>query len=215
MGRQSHESEVLQRRVSPERMAPYLASTQGDLDLAAELYAWNARLASAIGATIGHVEIILRNAIHENLTEWSAARFGEPMWYLDPGRILQARALEDVRTARRRVARSGRVETAGRVVAELNVGYWRFLLATAYDETLWRSTLYRAFPGQRRRRVVHDAATVVHLCRNRIAHHEPIFNRPVEDIRFAALALADWICPVSRAWVERQCRIATVLRRRP
>jgi hypothetical protein len=112
------------------------------------------------------------------------------------------------------VARASRVETSGRVVAELNLGFWRFLLTGQYDRTLWRGALYRAFPGQSRR-VVYDAASVLHLCRNRIAHQEPIFNRPVADICFAALSLADWICPVSRVWIERQSRIETVLRERP
>jgi hypothetical protein len=146
MSQQSSEPEVLRRRLSPERLHPYLTVAHGDLDSALALYAWNA---------------------------------------------------------------------SGRVVAELSLGFWRFLLARHYDETLWRSALYRAFPGQSHRRVVHDAATVLHLCRNRVAHHEPIFNRSIGDIRFTALALADWICPVSRAWIERQCRIEAAWRERP
>jgi hypothetical protein len=215
MSQQSSEPEVLRRRLSPERLHPYLTVAHGDLDSALALYAWNANLSAAISKTIGHVEIILRNALHNNLVEWSAKRFGEARWYLDPGHYLQPRATEDIRTARWRATQTGRSETSGRVVAELSLGFWRFLLARHYDETLWRSALYRAFPGQSHRRVVHDAATVLHLCRNRVAHHEPIFNRSIGDIRFTALALADWICPVSRAWIERQCRIEAAWRERP
>src|SRR5262249_1416017 len=143
--------------------------------------------------------------------DWSVRRFGEPVWYLDPGRVLHARAGYAVQEARDRATQEGRVETPGRVVAELSLGFWRYLLTTYYDGTLWRDTLYRAFPGQARRRVVHDAAKVVHRCRNRIAHQEPIFNKPVADIRFTALALVGWICPVSREWIERHCRTLDVL----
>ncbi|WP_211192903.1 hypothetical protein [Actinoplanes sp. TBRC 11911] len=164
---------------------------------------------------MAHVEVILRNAIHENLSAWSAQRFGEPRWYLDPGGILQPRALDDIQSARRRAARGGRSETPGRVVAELTLGFWRYMLAKQYDRTLWRTTLYQAFPGQRSRRIVYDAATVLHLCRNRLAHQEAIFNRPVDDIRFVALVLADWICPTSRVWIERHCEIEAVLDERP
>nr|WP_296066317.1 Abi family protein [uncultured Actinoplanes sp.] len=215
MSQQLSEPEVVRRRLSPERLHPYLTAAYGDLDGALALYAWNADLSAAVAKTIGHVEIILRNALHETLVDWSAKRFGDERWYLDPGRYLQPRATEDIRAARRRATQTGRSETSGRVVAELNLGFWRFLLAKHYDETLWRSALYRAFPGENRRRVIHDAATVLHLCRNRVAHHEPIFNRPIGDIRFAVLALADWICPVGRAWIERRCRIEAAWMERP
>lgn len=54
---------------------------------ALELYVWNAEVSAALATTIGHVEVVLRNAIHENLTAWSRQRFAEPRWYLDPGDI--------------------------------------------------------------------------------------------------------------------------------
>ena len=162
------------------------------------------------------MEVVLRNALHENLTEWSARRYDEPKWYLDEGRLFHPRASDDVRKARQRARRGGqRAETPGRVVAELNLGFWRYLLASHYDGTLWRQTLHEVFPGQRRRRVVQDAFQVLHLSRNRLAHHEPMFNRPIADIRITALALVDWVCPVSRGWIERRCSVESVLSRRP
>ncbi len=207
---------VMTRRLSPERLTPYAIAAGGDIADALELYVWNAKVSAALGATIGHVEVVLRNAVHENLTEWSVRRFGEPKWYLDVGRLLQQRAVEDIRVARQRARRGGqRTETPGRVVAELNLGFWRYLLASHYDGTLWRQTLHEVFPGQSRRRIIHDAFEVLHLSRNRLAHHEPMFNRPIADIRITALALAGWVCPVSRGWIERRCSVESLLRRRP
>ena len=209
------ELSVLQHRLTPERMTPYLAAADGDSAAAVDLYVWNANLSGYLNVTLGHVEILLRNAIHEHLTAWSLQRFDQPRWYLDPGRLLHTRARQDIQTARQRATRQRRVETAGRVVAELGLGFWRYLVANHYDGTLWREALYRAFPGQPYRRIVYDATEVLHLCRNRLAHREPIFNRPVEDIHFTALALADWICPVSRAWIERHCLTLPTLVQRP
>ena len=200
------EPEILLNRFSPERLEPYLGASGGDLEAALALYAWNADLSADLSTTIGHVEVLLRNALHQNLTEWSGERFGEPRWYLDPGHRLHHRAVQDITAARRRAARDGRVETPGRVVAELSFGFWRFLLANRYDGTLWRETLHRAFPGQARRRPIHDAAAELHRCRNRLAHHEPVFNRPVDVIHASAVDLADWICPVTRGWIERHTR---------
>ncbi|WP_197685992.1 hypothetical protein [Actinoplanes derwentensis] len=187
----------------------------GDLGAALDLYSWNAGVSAALGETIGHVEVVLRNALHERLSAWSRQRFQEPRWYLVRGLGLQERAVDDIRAARTRVARSARPETPGRVVAELGLGFWRFLLANHYDGTLWRQTLHRAFPGQAQRRVIHDGVAVLHLCRNRLAHNEPIFNRPVADIHATALGVAGWICPVSQGWIQHHCRTVDCFVQRP
>ena len=152
----------------------------------------------------------------DNLTAWSTDRYGEPKWYLDPGHLLQTRTTEDIRVARMHAGRRGQQpETPGRVVAELNFGFWRFLLSNQYDTTLWRYTLHRAFPGQVRRRSVHEAVDMLRLTRNRLAHHEAMFNRPIEDIQTTASELAGWICPVTRSWIGAHSRAGAVLADRP
>ena len=70
------------------------------------------------------------------------------------------------------------------------------------------------FPGQARRHV-YDAVEELHLTRNRLAHHEPVFNRPIADIHPRALDIAGWICPVTRSWIERHSRTDALLRARP
>ncbi|BCJ45960.1 hypothetical protein GCM10010168_49080 [Actinoplanes ianthinogenes] len=55
----------------------------------------------------------------------------------------------------------------------------------------------------------------LHEARNRIAHHEPMFNRPIADLRQTALHLVGWICPVTRDWIEQRCRVPEVLSGRP
>ena len=201
-------------RFSSERLAPYLAVTGSDPERAVALYAWNADLSAALATTIGHVEVLLRNAMHESLAAWSERQFNEPRWFVDPSGLLHPRAAQDIRAARDRASRGPRGESSGRVVAELSFGFWRFLLAGHYDRSLWRQALFRAFP-ERRRREVHDAARILHLARNRLAHHEPMFNRPVGEIRSTALSLARWICPVTGEWISRHCRVTSLTGRRP
>jgi hypothetical protein len=89
-------------------------------------------------------------------------------------------------------------------VAELSFGLWRFLVAARYERSLWRRCLYRAFPGEGRRKVVHAKLAVLHELRNRIAHHEPIHNRPLRQRYADALTVTGWICPVTRDWVHQQ-----------
>jgi len=203
--------------MSVERLAPYRHATGNDLARAVALYEWNAAASAAFWVTLGHLEVLIRNAMHDQLTTWSARRFGEPRWYLDPGRLLTPEAQQDVATARRRATRQGH-ETPGRIVAELPLGFWRFLLASRYERTLWLPCLRQAFPniqGRGMRRDVHAGIRDLHLLRNRIAHHEPIHNRHLSDLNNRIFTVAGWICPTTRAWITAQSQVQAVLAKRP
>jgi hypothetical protein len=206
---------LLERRLSPERIAPYRRASGGDLGRALALYEWNAEVAAAFWAVLGHVEVVVRNAMHEQLTAWSLAQFGEPRWYLDPGRVLTPEARSDITGARHRATSHGQQETPGRVVAELSLGFWRYLLAVRYERSLWRTCLWQAWPGRGLRRDVHDQLARLHVLRNRIAHHEPIHNRPLPALHAAALTVAGWICPDTRGWISANSQVAAVLAGRP
>jgi hypothetical protein len=51
----------------------------------------------------------------------------------------------------------------------------------------------------------------LHLLRNRIAHHEPIYNRPLGRLHELALSTAGWVCPVTRQWVSERSRVPALL----
>lgn len=206
---------TLEQRLSVERLAPYRALTGGNLEHAVALYGWNAQTSAAFWATLGHIEVLLRNTMHDQLTAWSTTHYGEPRWYLDPGRVLTVEARRDITTALRRATKDGRSETPGRVIAELPLGFWRFLLAGRYERTLWRTCLYRGFQGQGLRRAVHGAVAELHELRNRIAHHEPIHNRPLTDLHATGLEVARWICPTTSRWIEQRCTVRRCLGTRP
>src|SRR5262249_22123504 len=106
-----------------ERLSVYRTAVGDDLERAIRLYEWNRDLASALGATLGDVEVVVRNAMHEQLTAWSTSRHGQPWWYLDPGAVLTDRATKDITKARDRATYDGKPETPGRVVAELGFGF--------------------------------------------------------------------------------------------
>ena len=101
------------------------------------------------------------------------------------------------------------------MVAELPFGFWRYLLASRYERALWRTWLYRAFPGQGRRQAVYGKPADIHLLRNRIAHREPIHNRPLARLHDDALLVADWACPVTRTWMAARFGVPRILASRP
>jgi hypothetical protein len=121
-----------------------------------------------------------------------------------------------VEDAKDRVTETKHQVSEGRVVAELNFGFWCRLLGRRYDETLWRHALYGAFPhSDRRRGAIVAAVEPTRLLRNRIAHHEPIYARDHAADQARALEIVGWICPTTRAWVDEKSRVPEVLLSRP
>jgi hypothetical protein len=208
---------TLRSRLSEERLAPFDSATGGDLIASLRLYEWNIAASAAFFESLHVLEVVLRNALHEQLAALHHGNGRPGHWYEQPDRLLSGRACEEVTKARRRVQATRKPESAGRVVAELPFGFWRYLTTTRYAERLWRPALRRAFPARQRlaRPQIADRLTRLHLLRDRIAHHEPIHRRELrrdwQDVQFVASA----ICPHVQAWIRQTSRVEAVLAARP
>jgi hypothetical protein len=207
----------VEKALSTERLSPYLREVGGDLAVAIKMYEWNTVISAAFWADITDLEVLVRNAMHDQLTEWSVREYGESCWYLNPGGILTRRRILDIAAARTRIAHSDppKTETPGRVVAELRFGFWRYLLASSYERTLWRTCLRKGFPGQGSRGPLHHKLTGLHNCRNRIAHHEAIYRQPLLQLHKDLLTIIEWIDPMLRQWVEQRSTVQATLAQRP
>ena len=53
--------------ITDVRLATYLQEVDGDLERALELYDWNGRMAAECFVAIGHLEVLMRNAIDHAL----------------------------------------------------------------------------------------------------------------------------------------------------
>lgn len=198
------EVDAIEAALSTERFTRYLSAASSKSE-ALQLYAWNTALASAFHGPLQCLEISLRNAVHDRL---SASR--GTSWF-DQVSLLRGRDLAIVADAKARVGQTGQAVTPGRVVAELSFGFWVGLFANAYDSTLWRTDLYRLFSPRPHRRGLHDDLDRLRTLRNRIAHHEPIFQRTLVDdyerIRVITRALSPDLCE----WMEFHSRVLDVI----
>lgn len=194
-------------------MAPYLDAADGDHSRALELYAWSGHTAAAAFEMVGHLEVILRNALDRCLREYySEAECGIP-WFLlsTPGGEHTAHAVEAVRARLRPLGK----ETRHQIVAGLSFGFWEGLLGTRYEE-LWRASLHRAFPhGNGRRKQVATLADGIRKFRNRLAHHDSMIglDLPFEVRRMTELASC--IDPAAADWLARVGRVMDIYGRRP
>lgn len=210
--------EALQRLVTPERLTSYVESTDGDIRRAFALYDWNIEVSAAVLSTAAMVEVVLRNALDRQMAAWARSR-GLADWLDAPP--LDARGLADVSQALSRASRGRRRPvTHGHIVAELNLGFWRYLTSRKYLTTLWVVHLSEAFPHidqdplSKRVRVESDAQQLLFL-RNRAAHHEPIHRRNLVADLNRALRLVAAIDPVAEQWVRARERVTEIASQRP
>ena len=95
----------------------------------------------------------------------------------------------------------------------LKFAFWVGLLSPQYDATLWRRALYRCFlhGGGKKRSLVHGRFNAIRRFRHRIAHHEPLFHRPVAQLHDELIEAIGWMCADTSTWARHHSRVADIL----
>lgn len=175
--------EPLRPMVPPRRLEPYQAACLGTDTDPLELYLWSGKVARAAFEDLGHIEVALRSAIAQRLSE----RYGID-WYMQrnildyPTLRLISKAIDSARL--NDLAASPEVRH-GKLVATLMFGFWVKILGKGtnldgdrriYDSIIWKEAVRQAFPnvGNFDRSVVERAVRDLKELRTRIAHHEHI-----------------------------------------
>jgi hypothetical protein len=199
--------------LSEPRMAPYLRDAGGDQGAALALYEWSARTSAAAFELVGHLEVLLRNALDRALRQhFREDQCGIP-WFLlpTPGGDHVA---EPVAAVRERLRPQGK-ESRHQILAGLSFGFWSGLLGSKYED-LWRATLRHAFPNSSgSRKQVSVAVERVRKFRNRLAHHDSVINVDVPFEIRQIIELARYIDVAAAVWLEQRNQVMAVYGRRP
>jgi len=205
--------------VTAERLGSYLRASGGNVADAFALYEWNMRAAASVMELTSMIEVLARNALDRELRDWAHQRRAGATW-LDVAPLDQ-QGMADIRKARDRATRRGRrPEVHGRVVAELPLGFWRYLVESRYLTALWVPATHRAFPAgdpdlRSRQKDVAFRMQQLNFIRNRAAHHEPIHSRDLRKDLRSALDLAEWISPAAASWVANTTSLPSIISNRP
>lgn len=195
--------------ISPARFAPYLRAA-GDYETALALYEWNCQVSAGALESVGHAEVIVRNAMDRVFREFS----GADSW-LDDSSILNSRSLKSVEEARGRIRQSGKSATHDRTVAALSFGFWRAQF-NKRSHVVWSAALHAAFPNSSgSRREVAEQMSDLNQWRNRLAHHDPVFAYPILDREASVFELCRWVDADAGLWVESRSRVAALMAARP
>jgi hypothetical protein len=192
----------LRETISRARLFPYMKAAQADLSMAIQLYEYNSLLSAGLYGVLQALEIAFRNSsLNKTLTAEIA-----PDWC--DRSPLRAGEIKSVKEAKDKIIRRNEAITPGRVVAELNFGFWTFLVSSEYEKILWVPHLHKAFPYLYKpdRDSVFLRFKSIKGLRNAIAHHEPILNRNLSRDYSDIIEALGWLCPTSATWVQSHNR---------
>lgn len=200
---------ALERSLSRERLQAYRLPDDRDERDGLARYVWNLALAGALLPSMHALEIAFRNEINRAATKLVANRswrYDRVASWLDarPSMLLPHEA-EKVERAKAQLGADPRSQTVGHLIAKLDFGFWVALCREPYGDSraagprLWPRALDLAFrhrPGTvtTRSQIFHQFDRIRKF-RNRVAHHEPIWDRGYVAEHAHVLESLAWMSP--------------------
>lgn len=204
--------------LSTARFSTYLEAKQECSQAAFNLYQWNLQVSSAMLAPLHVFEVTLRNALSEALEEIHGERWPWSEGFLrslpnPPRGYSQEKDL-------RQTARNH--DTTGKVIADLKFAFWDKILAKRFGAPIWKNKLRTVFPnaprelsGDNLRKEIQLYTNDIRKLRNRIAHHEPIFQRQLDRDLRNMLTIISWRNYETMQWLEGIQQVSGILAERP
>lgn len=202
--------------LSHPRLGRYLPATGGNLGLALRLYVWNARLCQEFYIPTQFVEIAFRNCLSSGLNN----RFGTNWFNNSSFTSHLPRRLKDelTKSINREITNHGTAMTNHHIVSALSLGFWVHLSSRTPQNIIWRGNFLSNFPNlpaNTSQQTVHSKINKLRKFRNRIAHHNAIFDkRPMSQYQNMQDILS-WICPSTLWFMQTTANPALIINQRP
>jgi hypothetical protein len=166
-------------------------------------------MSSAAFVIVGHLEVLLRNALDRCLYDHYREHACGIPWFLMPTKG-GSQVSDAVAVVRERL-RPQRKETRDQIIAGLSFGFWVGLLGPKYED-LWRDSLHRAFPGSSGlRKHVAGALERARKFRNRLAHHDSIINVDLPFELRNLVEIAGFLGDTAKEWLAKSYDEAIVI----
>ncbi|PZX13400.1 Abi family protein [Celeribacter halophilus] len=206
---------LLTESLSERRLQRY-APAAGDAGVAREdIYLWNCDLADAFQFALHMAEITCRNSIH------SALLYKGDRWFEDSTfrKLLDGPRLNDLdmALADERAQHAESFDTH-HLVSALSFGFWEHLTTKRFKRYLFPKGFQKNFkhaPWKAELDELHDLIESVRRWRNRIAHHNAVFDKGPSAKYQDALTLISWSSPALETWVAGRCRVNQIINARP
>jgi len=207
---------AVEAAVHPQRLTRYMPAAGREPQAAFRFYLWNCLLCECFHFPLHFAEIVSRNALGNAL----ARRSGE-QWYLDATfrKVLDERFLAELDIALAKERRQqGLSMSHHHMVSALTFGFWEHLTTKRFERILWARGIQNVFASAPRSTTlqdVHDLMESVRRWRNRIAHHQAIFDKGPMRKHQDAMKLIGLACSDTAAWVAAHSKVPAAIALRP
>ena len=207
---------AITKTISQPRLGRYMPAAKGDIQRALRLYLWNAQLCQEFYIPTQLTEIAFRNVLAAGLE----TRFGAT-WYKAPSvvSVLPHRLQDELKRAERAEFKShGTAMTTGHIVSSLSLGFWVHLTSINPRRLIWKGSVISLFPhlpSTIQEDAIHTKADKLRKFRNRIAHHNAIFDRKPTGQYQNIRDILSWICPETLWLMKQSSNPAKVISCRP
>ena len=206
--------------ISAPRFATYLQAMGNDRGLALDLYEWNLTLSAAFIVPLQVCEVAVRNGVVEAIEKVHGLTWPWSNGFLRslprPRRPFDYNPEADLRGV------ASRQPTTGKVVAELKFAFCEQRFTAGQDNRIWRPHFAASFPGApvrmpipAARATANNNLRAIRKLRNRIAHHEPIFTRNVQDDYNRIHEMISWRSQTAAAWMDRKQSVTALIPLKP
>lgn len=203
--------------LSAPRFATYLSEKKGDKEAALKLYHWNLEVSSAFFVPLQICEVSVRNSIVAAIENVYGAN-----WPWELGYEISLRNSPRGYSPRRDLIGLKSLPTSGKIVAELKFVFWEKMLTRSHDAVIWNSNFTTVFPNSDNTKTVqmlradgHQNLFDIRDLRNRIAHHEPIFKRNIQEEYDRIRNMIFWSNQTAATWVDKIETVTSLIAKKP
>lgn len=203
-------SRKLEDIISSARLSKYKSAMNKDLNKSLLLYQWNADVSGAFLPMLQVLEVTIRNAVSNAITQIYGVNWANNQTFQLslPDKNDQRKQLKD------KVKKHSDIN---KIIADMNFIFWQKLFTRRFTQNIWNKHLKTAFPniGSTSVSTLYGELDQIRKLRNRVAHHEPIFNRNLMDDLSLILKVIGYVDNEAEKWVLNNQTVTIWLARKP
>lgn len=204
--------------MSSARMLTYEKATTDD-NHALALYQWNAEISGEFLPILQICEVTIRNSISEAIEKVYGVNWpwNKTFFYSLPNTKHGYNARKDLTII------IDKFTTVGKIIPELKFYFWQKMMTSRHDSRIWDLHFDQTFPNMglpqktisQKRKIIFDNLEKIRIFRNRIAHHEPIFNRPLNDDYKTIESIVSFRCSTTSDWLKNIEKVKEKITNKP
>lgn len=201
--------------LSDQRLCRYAPAAADDGVAREDIYIWNCDLSEAFHFALHIAEISCRNSIHSALL-YKGDRWFENTTFL--GLLNGERKQSLLGVINSEMRQHGDLMDAHHLTSSLPFGFWEHLTTKRFQRFLFPKGFQRNFqhaPANARLQDLQKLIESVRRWRNRIAHHNAIFDKKPSSKYQDILRLISWSSPELETWVAKRCKVNQTINARP